>query len=96
MVSFTVGDGQAGGPIVGSTTWHVASFQGQSLVNKQLLVIREGIELRYDTPVAVKDIRRFNSGGLGGWTFEPASGLTFFAGETYNVYITGINNTIQV
>lgn len=96
LVSFTVGDGQAGGPVVGSTSWTVANFQGQSLFNKQLLVEREGIAPRYDTPVAVKDIRRFNSGGLGGFTFEPASGLSFIAGETYNIFIVGVNNTIQV
>jgi hypothetical protein len=71
-------------------------LQGQSLVNKRLLVIREGIELKYSTPVTVQDIRRFNSGGLGGFVFEPASGLSFQTGEHYDIYIIGIDNNIQV
>ncbi len=96
LVSFTIGDGQAGTPANGTTSLQVVTLQGQNLVNKQLLVIREGIELKYTSPGSIQDIKRWNSGGTGGFNFEGASGLTFFTGEHYDIYITGINNTIQV
>lgn len=96
FVSFDIGDGQPGTPANGATSLKVSTLQGQSLVNKRLLVIREGIELKYSTPVTVQDIRRFNSGGLGGFVFEPASGLSFQTGEHYDIYIIGIDNNIQV
>lgn len=95
LVSFDIGDGQAGTPASATTSLEVAALQGQSLYNKELLVIREGIELKYSTPVTVQDIRRYNSAGLGGFVFEPASGLSFQTGEHYDIYIIGINNTIQ-
>lgn len=94
LVAFTVGDAQAGTPVNGQTSLKVASLQGQSLFNKQLQVVREGIDLNWNTPGVVNDIRRYNSGGLGGWTFE--GGLFFATGERYQIYIVGINNTIQV
>lgn len=93
LVSFVVGDGQVGTPAAGSSSLEVASMQGQSLFNKQLLVVREGIELLYSTAVQVRNIRRYNSGGLGGFVFE--QGLTFAQGEGYDIYIIGINNTVQ-
>lgn len=94
-ISFDVGDGQVGSPVDGDTQLHLATIQGQSLVNINLLVVREGIALRYSTPVpAIKDIKRFNSGGLGGFTFEPASGLKFNAGEHYDIYVVGSNASI--
>lgn len=96
FVSFAVDDGQVGSPTNGQTAWIVSTFQGQSIFNKQLLVIREGIELLYKTPVAVNMIRRYNFTGFGGWSFQPASGLFFFSGDRYQVFITGINNTIEV
>lgn len=94
FVAFAVGDGQAGSPINGQTSLKLASIQGQSLVNVQLLVIREGIQLLWDSPVAVNDIRRYNSGGLGGWTFE--GGISFQTNERYQVFWIGINTNIQV
>lgn len=94
FVAFAVGDGQAGSPVNGQTSLKLATIQGQSLVNVQLLVIREGIQLLWNSPVAVNDIRRFNSGGLGGWTFE--GGFSFQTGERYQLFFIGINNTIQV
>lgn len=96
LVSFTIGDGQAGTPANGSTSLQVVTLQGQNLVNKQLLVIREGIELKYSSPGSVQNIKRYNFGGDGGFNFEPTSGLSFFTGEHYDIYITGINNTTQV
>lgn len=94
FVAFAVGDGQTGSPVNGQTSLKLATIQGQSLVNVELLVIREGIQLLWDSPVAVNDIRRFNSGGLGGWTFE--GGFSFQTGERYQLFFIGINNTIQV
>jgi hypothetical protein len=96
LITFAVGDGQLGTPIDGQASLAVATLQGQSIFNKELLVIREGIALLYDSAIAANEIRRFNSGGLGGWTFEVSSGLLFFLGERYQVYIIGVNNTIQV
>lgn len=94
FVDFTVGDGQPGSPNNGDTFWTVASFQGQSIFNKRLLVIREGIALNWNTPVAANgEIRRYNSGGLGGWTFQ--GGLFFFAGDRFQVYIIGVNTKIE-
>jgi hypothetical protein len=94
FVAFAVGDGQAGSPVNGQTSLKLATIQGQSLVNVELLVIREGIQLLWDSPVAVNDIRRYNSGGLGGWTFE--GGFSFQTGERYQLFWIGINSTIQV
>lgn len=93
FIGFAVDDGQAGSPTNGQTFLRLASLQGQSLVDVQLLVIREGIQLLWDTPVAVNDIRRYNSGGLGGWTFE--GGLTFNTGERYQIFIIGTNTTVE-
>jgi hypothetical protein len=96
VITFTVGDGQAGSPVDGQTSLILASIQGQSLVNVQLLVIREGIALNWNSAVQIKDIRRYNHGGLGGWTFEAASGLKFFNGEFFMLFILSVNNTDQV
>lgn len=95
--AFAVGDGQAGSPVNGQTSLKLASFDGQSLVNKRLQPVREGIGALWNTPVATNDMRRFNSGGLGGWTFEPSGGFVQFnEGERWQVYISGIDNTIEV
>ena len=69
LITFAIGDGQAGTPANGATSLEVATLQGQSLFNKQLLVIREGIELVWSSAVQANIIRRFNSGGLGGFVF---------------------------
>jgi hypothetical protein len=97
LISFTVGDGQAGTPVDGSTALVVATLQGQSLVDKQLLVVREGIELKYSSMGSVQNIKRYNSGGLGGFYFDPAAAfpLAFYNGEHFDVFITGINSTVQ-
>lgn len=95
FIDFTVGDGQAGTPVNLATFFRVASFSGQSLANKRLLVIREGIALNYNTPVQANgEIRRYNSGGLGGFTFQ--GGLFFSTGDRYQIYIIGVDNTVQV
>lgn len=95
FIDFTIGDGQTGTPVNGSTVFAVASFAGQSLLNKQLLVLREGIALNWNTLVQNNgEIRRYNSGGLGGFTYQ--GGLFFATGDRYQIYIIGINNTIQV
>jgi len=93
FIGFRVGDGQAGTPVNGATFLRLASLQGQPLVNMQLLVIREGIQLLWNTAVDVNDLRRYNSGGLGGWTFE--GGLTFNTGERYQIFIIGTNTTVE-
>lgn len=92
---FTIGDGQIGTPAPGATVFAVASFDGQSMVNKRLLVLREGIPLNYNTPVnANGEIRRYNSGGLGGFTLQ--GGLVFgLPGERWQIYIINVNNTIE-
>lgn len=94
FIGFTVGDGQTGTPVNGQTFLHVASLQGQSLVNKRILVVREGIYLNWNTPGTVNELRRYNSGGLGGWTFE--GGFFFITGERYQIYIIGTDTTVEV
>lgn len=96
IISFDIGDAQAGTPVAGTTSLELPALQGQSLVNVNLLVVREGIELRYSSAVLVKDIRRYNHGGNGGFVFEPASGLSFQMNEHYDIFIVGSNNTDQV
>jgi len=95
LIKFRIGDGQAGTPIAGSTSLRASTIQGQNIVNKQLLVSREGILLQYSSPGTTMQITRYNSLTQGGFDFEPSSGLTFVDGEDYNIYITGINNTIE-
>jgi hypothetical protein len=90
LCSFAVGDGQDGVP-AGGTSLQVVTLCGQNIVNKQLLVLREGIELIWDSAVQVNMIRRYNHAGFGGWNFEAVSGLSFQTGERYDVYIIGNN-----
>lgn len=96
IISFDVGDGQTDVPVNGDTSLELPSLLGQSLVNQNLLVIREGIELKYSSAVTTKDIRRYNHGGNGGFVFEGASGLSFQEGEHYDIYAVGFNSTDQV
>jgi hypothetical protein len=94
FVDFTVGDGQTGSPNDGDTFWRVATFDGQQIFNKRLLVIREGIALNWNTPVASNgEIRRYNSGGLGGFTWESSG--PFIGGQRYQIYIVGTDTTIE-
>jgi hypothetical protein len=95
LLTFAVGDGQPGSPVNGDTTFYRTTIQGQNIYNKELLVVRTAIPLQYSTATVTLDIKRYNTGGQGGFTFEPSSGLSFYTGETYNIYIMGINNTIQ-
>lgn len=94
VISFAVGDGQAGSPVDGDTFIQQPALQGIPIFNKQLLVVRNLGVLDYNSPVAIFDIRRYNSGGLGGFTFE--GGQIFSDGDQYNIYIIGINNTVEV
>jgi hypothetical protein len=96
VITFAVGDGQAGSPVDGDTTLHLATLQGQSIYNVQLLVIREGIALNWNSAVQINDIRRYNSGGLGGFTFTTEGGLAFYDGERYMIFIMSINTTTEV
>jgi len=102
VISFTIGDGQAGTPINGTNSLEVPALQGQSLVNVNLLVVREGVPLRYTNAngVLTYDIRRYNHAGNGGFVFEPASaqggGLQFVTGEHYDLYVVGANTADQI
>jgi len=94
FIDFAVGDGQPGSPVDGDTTLIATTLQGQNIVNKQLLVIREGVQLLYNTAVDTNQIRRYNTGGQGGFSFESGEGPgAFFNGERYQIFITGTNNT---
>lgn len=94
FVDFTVGDGQTGSPNNGDTSWTVATFDGQAIYGMRLLIAREGILLNWNTPVNNNgEIRRFNSGGLGGFTWQ--GGGSFFTGERYQIYIIGTDTTIE-
>ena len=95
LASFSVGDGQDGVP-AGGTSLQVVTLCNQNIVNKQLLVIREGIELIWTNAVTVNMIRRYNHNGLGGFNFEAASGLSFIPGERYDIYIIGNNFNDEV
>lgn len=94
FVGFAVDDGQVGSPVNGQSSLIVSTLQGQSLVDKELLVLREGIQLLWNTAVSVNNIRRYNTGLMGGWTFE--GGLVFLSGERYQIFIIGVNTTIEV
>lgn len=101
IMSFDVGDGQPNSPNDGDTSLEVPSLPGidgsqQSIANVDLLVLREGIGLKYSTALTPKDIRRYNHAGKGGWVFEPAGGQFFIGGQHYDVFIVGYNNTDQV
>lgn len=94
VITFAVGDGQAGSPADGDASLIAAMLQGQSLVNVQLLVIREGIGVNWNSAVQVNDIRRYNHLGQGGFTWE--NGVTFQAGERFMIYILSLNFTDEV
>jgi hypothetical protein len=95
-IMFTIGDGQAGTPANGTTQLIAPTIQGQNILNKSLLVIRNGIALNYSTPETAAQIERYNDGVTnGGFIFDPASGLSFQTGETYQIFVIGINTQIQ-
>lgn len=95
IISFTIGDGQVGTPANGTTVLNVNAIQGQSITDKDLLVIRNGIALKYTTPVTHNDIIRLNTTGVsGGFQFDAAgSALMFETGDAYDIYVTGINTS---
>lgn len=93
LVTFTVGSGDPGVPNNGDKAWHVGTFEGQDLTNKQLLVVREGIPVLWNTTSTVGDIQRFNNGTTAG--FDWTGILAFQGGERFQIYITGINDTIE-
>lgn len=88
-IIFRVGDGQAGTPAVGVTT-----FRRAALADKEVLVLRNGIQLQYSDPATALQIIRFNDHTNGGFDFDPASGLSFQNGDTYQMFPIGLNNTI--
>ena len=93
LASFTVGDGQDGVP-AGGTSLQVVTLCGQNIVNKRLLVLREGVELLWTNATTTNDIKRYNHNGLGGFNFDPArpgGQLSFVPGERYDIYIIGNN-----
>lgn len=94
-IIFTIGDGGPDTPAAGTTSLHAATLGGQSIANKTLVVFRNGFLLNYSTATDVNQIVRFNDGTDGGFDFTPASGLFFDTGEVYNIFILGINTTIE-
>jgi len=98
LVSFYVDGPGSNVPVGGQTQLRVATLKGQSLVNKELLVINEQQELMYaDSPAAPFQIKRYNDGTLGGFDFNTAVGPgSFVSGDRYDIFIVGINNTIDI
>lgn len=97
IIKFTIGDGQAGTPAAGTTSLHAAILQGVNLADKAILVLREGIGLKYTTAVTHNNIIRFNDHTDGGFDFDPADPggqLQFVNGEEYMLVVTGIDTTI--
>ena len=93
-IIFTIGDGQPGTPLTGTTSLHAPMLQGQNLADKQLLVIRNSIPLRYYDGINHYEIIRFNDHTDGGFDFDPASGLSFQTGDDFQIYIISINTTV--
>lgn len=94
-IEFTIGDGQIGTPVAGTDTLFVPTLQGQALNDKTILVFRNGIQLQYSNAYTNLQIQRLNGGGSGGFMFDPVSGLTFQPGESYQLFVIGINTTIE-
>lgn len=89
-IIFTVGDGQSGTPATGDT-----SYRNATVPNKELLVIRNGIQLQYSNGITALQIIRFNDGTDGGFDFDPASGLSFQNGDSFQIFPIGANTTIE-
>ena len=97
IIKFTIGDGQAGTPANGTTSLHAAVLQGVNISNRAILILREGIGLKYTTAATNNDIIRFNDGTDGGFDFDPArpgGQLHFATGEEYMLVITGQDTSI--
>lgn len=98
IIKFTIGDGQVGTPANLATSLHASVLQGVNIVNKAILVLREGIALPYTTEVTHNMITRFNDGVNGGFDFDPAAPggpFSFVTGEEYMLVVTGIDTTIS-
>lgn len=93
-IVFTIGDGQSFTPAAGTTSFHQSVVNGVNLGDKLLLVQRNGITVDYSTPATANQIIRFNDHTIGGFDFDPASGLTFQNGERYSLWLAGIDTTI--
>lgn len=95
IITFTIGDGQADTPAAGGSSLVAAAIQAQSITDKNLLVIRNGIELKYSSAVTHNDIIRVNNTGVsGGFEFDAAgSNLKFQNGDVYDIYVVGVNTT---
>lgn len=87
-ILFTIGDGKSGTPTVGSTAFHVAA-----LADKEALVLRNGIQLQFSDGVTALQIIRFNDGTDGGFDFDPASGLSFQNGDSFQIFPLGANTS---
>lgn len=89
-ILFTIGDGGPITPVAGTT-----SFRSASLLNKEAIVIRNGIQMQYFDGTTHLQIIRFNDGVTnGGFDLDPVSGLTFQGGDSYQIFPTGANTTI--
>lgn len=94
FIGFAVGDGQPGSPVDGDTSLIAATLQGQSLIDVQILAIREGIQVLYNTAVATNNIRRYNDGLAGGFVLEDL--VQFHQDERWQLFIVGTNTTIEI
>jgi len=94
-IIFTVGDGQADTPAPGSASLVLADFDGIPMGNKQFIVFRNGILMQYSDAITPLQIIRKNTGATGGFEMDPASGITFQPGDSYQLYPIGINTTIE-
>lgn len=93
-IIFTIGDGKAGTPLDGTTSFHASVIQGQNIVDKTLLVLRNSFQMRYYDGVTHYEIIRFNDHVNGGFDMDPASGITFANGDSYQIFVIGANTTI--
>lgn len=92
-ILFTIGDGGGITPAAGTT-----SFRSADLLNKEAIVIRNGIQMQYFDGTTHLQIIRFNDGTTnGGFDLDPANpggALTFANGDSYQIFPTGANTTI--
>lgn len=95
-ILFTIGDGKVGTPIAGTTSLSLAA-----LANKAFIVLRNGIQLTFSDGTTELYIIRKNTGAVAGFDFDPApfgnvaNTLTFQNGDSYQIFITGLDNVIE-
>ncbi len=85
---FTIGDGGPVTPVAGTTSFRLASF-----ADKEVLVLRNGVQMQYFDGTTHLQIIRFNDHVNGGFDLDPASGLTFQNGDNYQLFPIGLNTT---